>query len=129
MVRPSGFPAVVGLPEGEMGGWEAEAEASNMLQGLGLGKDLHYSYMRELIEADKIKVLLAQALFGKPDNLLLDEPTNGLDAAAIEWLSDFILNEMRQEIPFGPYMCISAVIISTFGSDMVRFYVDNFLYI
>ena len=76
----------------EMGGWEAEAEASNMLQGLGLGKDLHYSYMRELIEADKIKVLLAQALFGKPDNLLLDEPTNGLDAAAIEWLSDFILN-------------------------------------
>lgn len=76
----------------EMGGWEAEAEASNMLQGLGIPKDMHYSLMRELIEADKIKVLLAQALFGKPDNLLLDEPTNGLDAAAIEWLSDFILN-------------------------------------
>ena len=76
----------------EMGGWEAEAEAANMLQGLGLPKDMHYNYMRELIEADKIKVLLAQALFGKPDNLLLDEPTNGLDAAAIEWLSDFILN-------------------------------------
>lgn len=76
----------------EMGGWEAESEAANMLQGLGISKDVHYAMMRELIEADKIKVLLAQALFGKPDNLLLDEPTNGLDASAIEWLSDFILN-------------------------------------
>ncbi|WP_124058790.1 ABC-F family ATP-binding cassette domain-containing protein [Vaginisenegalia massiliensis] len=76
----------------EMGGWEAESEASNILQGLGITTDQHYSLMRELIEADKIKVLLAQALFGKPDNLLLDEPTNGLDAQAIEWLSDFIMN-------------------------------------
>lgn len=76
----------------EMGGWEAEAEASDMLQGLGIPTDMHHKYMRELIESDKIKVLLAQALFGKPDNLLLDEPTNGLDAQAIDWLSDFIMD-------------------------------------
>lgn len=76
----------------EMGGWEAESEASDMLQGLGIDISMHSQYMRELIEADKIKVLLAQALFGKPDNLLLDEPTNGLDAQAIEWLSDFIMD-------------------------------------
>lgn len=76
----------------EMGGWEAESEASNMLQGLGISTDMHFSLMRELIEADKIKVLLAQALFGKPDNLLLDEPTNGLDSQAISWLSEFIIN-------------------------------------
>ena len=76
----------------EMGGWEAESEASNMLQGLGISTDMHFSLMRELIESDKIKVLLAQALFGKPDNLLLDEPTNGLDSQAISWLSEFIIN-------------------------------------
>jgi len=76
----------------EMGGWEAESEASNMLQGLGISTDMHFNLMRELIEADKIKVLLAQALFGKPDNLLLDEPTNGLDSQAISWLSEFIIN-------------------------------------
>ena len=76
----------------EMGGWEAESEASNMLQGLGISTDMHFTQMSELMEADKIKVLLAQALFGKPDNLLLDEPTNGLDARAISWLSDFIMN-------------------------------------
>ena len=76
----------------EMGGWEAESEASDMLQGLGILTNMHTQYMRELIEADKIKVLLAQALFGKPDNLLLDEPTNGLDSQAVTWLSDFILD-------------------------------------
>ncbi|MBG9984576.1 ATP-binding cassette domain-containing protein [Aerococcaceae bacterium DSM 111022] len=76
----------------EMGGWEAEAQAADMLQGLGIDKELHSKNMRELVEADKIKVLLAQAIFGNPDNLLLDEPTNGLDAAAIDWLSDFIIN-------------------------------------
>lgn len=76
----------------EMGGWEAESEASNMLQGLGITTDMHFRLMRELIESDKIKVLLAQALFGKPDNLLLDEPTNGLDSQAISWLSEFIIN-------------------------------------
>ncbi len=76
----------------EMGGWEAESEAANMLQGLGIPTDLHYAKMSELIDSDKIKVLLAQAIFGKPDNLLLDEPTNGLDAQAIDWLSEFIIN-------------------------------------
>lgn len=76
----------------EMGGWEAEAQAANMLQGLGIPTEMHYSLMSDLIEADKIKVLLAQALFGKPDNLLLDEPTNGLDAKAIDWLIDFIMD-------------------------------------
>lgn len=76
----------------EMGGWEAESEASNMLQGLGIPTEMHFAKMSELIEADKIKALLAQALFGKPDNLLLDEPTNGLDAQAIEWLSNFIMD-------------------------------------
>lgn len=76
----------------EMGGWEAESEASNILQGLGISTDMHFLKMSELVEADKIKVLLAQALFGKPDNLLLDEPTNGLDAQAIQWLSDFIMD-------------------------------------
>lgn len=76
----------------EMGGWEAESEASDLLQGLGIPTDLHQAYMRDLVEADKIKVLLAQALFGKPDNLLLDEPTNGLDSQAIEWLSEFIMD-------------------------------------
>ncbi|MBG9988713.1 ATP-binding cassette domain-containing protein [Aerococcaceae bacterium DSM 111176] len=76
----------------EMGGWEAEAQAADMLQGLGIEKELHNKNMRELVEADKIKVLLAQAIFGNPDNLLLDEPTNGLDAAAIDWLSDFIID-------------------------------------
>ncbi|MFL2128517.1 ABC-F family ATP-binding cassette domain-containing protein [Ruoffia sp. FAM 26255] len=76
----------------EMGGWEAESEASDMLQGLGIDTSMHSQLMRELNEADKIKVLLAQALFGKPDNLLLDEPTNGLDAQAIDWLSDFIMD-------------------------------------
>ncbi|MBZ6526966.1 ATP-binding cassette domain-containing protein [Aerococcaceae bacterium DSM 111021] len=76
----------------EMGGWEAESEASDMLQGLGITISMQNQLMRELNEADKIKVLLAQALFGKPDNLLLDEPTNGLDAPAIDWLSDFIMD-------------------------------------
>lgn len=76
----------------EMGGWEAESEASDILQGLGIPTNIHHQYMRELPEGDKIKVLLAQALFGKPDNLLLDEPTNGLDAQAVSWLSDFILD-------------------------------------
>lgn len=76
----------------EMGGWEAEAEISNLLQGLGLDNGLLYSRMSELEEDDKIKVLLAQALFGRPDNLLLDEPTNGLDSQAIDWLCDFILD-------------------------------------
>ena len=75
----------------ELDGWEAETNAEKMLIGLGIGADLHHKYMKELIEADKVKVLLAQALFGKPDILLLDEPTNGLDIKAVEWLENFLM--------------------------------------
>lgn len=76
----------------EMNGWEAESDASQLLQGLGISEDLHDKYMSELVEGDKVKVLLAQALFGKPDVLLLDEPTNGLDAQSIAWLEEFLIN-------------------------------------
>lgn len=74
----------------EMDGWNAESDASQLLQSMGIGEDLHQSLMKDLAENDKIKVLLAQALFGKPDILLLDEPTNGLDPQTISWLEDFL---------------------------------------
>ena len=74
----------------EMEGWNAEADASALLQSLGISEDLHEKKMSELDEALKVKVLLAQALFGNPDILLLDEPTNGLDVATISWLEDFL---------------------------------------
>ncbi|AJD91168.1 heme ABC transporter ATP-binding protein [Jeotgalibacillus malaysiensis] len=77
---------------GEMNGWEAESDAAILLQGLGLGEDYFNKKMSELTGSEKIKVLLAQALFGKPDVLLLDEPTNGLDIQAIQWLEDFLIN-------------------------------------
>ncbi|MFM1514201.1 ABC-F family ATP-binding cassette domain-containing protein [Helcococcus ovis] len=76
----------------EMGGYESEAEASTLLQGLGIDVSMHYMLMSELKESDKIKVLLAQALFGKPDVLLLDEPTNGIDLRAVLWLQEFLIN-------------------------------------
>ena len=76
----------------EMGGYEAESDASRILQGLGIGVDLHYNNMETLDARLKVKVLLAQALFGTPDILLLDEPTNNLDIAAVEWLNDFLLD-------------------------------------
>ncbi len=76
----------------ELGGWESESEASRILQGLGLGTDLHYSMMTELEGRQKVKVLLAQALFGTPDIVLLDEPTNNLDLASVVWLEDFLLD-------------------------------------
>lgn len=75
---------------GELNGWEAESDAAVLLAGLGIGTELHDKKLKELKNADKVKVLLAQALFGKPDILLLDEPTNGLDAAACRWLEDFL---------------------------------------
>ena len=74
----------------EMDGWNAEAEASQLLQSLGIPESLHDAKMSELPENDKVKVLLAQALFGEPDILLLDEPTNGLDVHTISWLEDFL---------------------------------------
>ena len=75
-----------------MNGWEAESDAATLLNGLGVETDLHYTMMSELNGALKIKVLLAQALFGNPDILLLDEPTNHLDLEAIEWLEEFLIN-------------------------------------
>ncbi|WP_442760946.1 ABC-F family ATP-binding cassette domain-containing protein [Paucilactobacillus nenjiangensis] len=75
---------------GEMGGWEAEPEAAALLQNLNIPEELHNKLMAELTEAQKVKVLHAQALFGKPDVLLLDEPTNGLDIQSIAWLEDFL---------------------------------------
>ena len=74
----------------EMDGWNAEADASALLQSLGISEDLHEKKMSELDEALKVKVLLAQALFGNPDILLLDEPTNCIDVATISWLEDFL---------------------------------------
>mgnify|MGYP000813706381 CR=1 FL=1 len=76
----------------EMNGWEAESDAANLLNGLGIETDLHYKQMADLTGAQKVKVLLAQALFGNPDILLLDEPTNHLDLPAIEWLEEFLIN-------------------------------------
>lgn len=76
----------------ELNGWEAEPEASILLKGLGIAEDLHTKKMAELTGGDKVKVLLAQALFGKPDVLLLDEPTNHLDLKAIKWLEEFLIN-------------------------------------
>ena len=81
--------------EGEfatMNGWEAESDAANLLNGLGIETEFHYSIMRDLTGAQKVKVLLAQALFGNPDILLLDEPTNHLDLDAIAWLEEFLIN-------------------------------------
>ncbi|KPJ22320.1 ATP-binding cassette domain-containing protein [Streptococcus phocae subsp. phocae] len=76
----------------ELGGWEAESEASQLLQNLNIPEELHYQSMSELANGDKVKVLLAKALFGKPDVLLLDEPTNGLDIQSISWLEDFLID-------------------------------------
>ena len=76
----------------EMNGWEAESDAATLLNGLGIETDLHYSQMADLTGSQKVKVLLAQALFGNPDILLLDEPTNPLDLPAIEWLEEFLIN-------------------------------------
>ncbi|RMF01718.1 MAG: ATP-binding cassette domain-containing protein [Bacteroidetes bacterium] len=75
---------------GEMGGWNAENEAAELLSNMGVAEELHYQTMSELSGPDKVKVLLAQALFGNPDLLLLDEPTNDLDANTITWLADFL---------------------------------------
>jgi ATPase subunit of ABC transporter with duplicated ATPase domains len=82
----------------ELNGWEAESEAGILLAGLGINADSHHKYMSELTGPEKVKVLLAQALIGKPDNLLLDEPTNNLDIKAIMWLENFLLNFDRTVI-------------------------------
>ncbi len=76
----------------DMDGWNAEPDAANLLNGLGIAPELHYKYLKDLTGPEKVKVLLAQALFGKPDILLLDEPTNHLDLLAINWLEEFLIN-------------------------------------
>ena len=76
----------------EMNGWEAESDAATLLNGLGIDTEFHYAQMADLTGSMKVKVLLAQALFGNPDILLLDEPTNHLDLPAIEWLEEFLIN-------------------------------------
>ena len=76
----------------DMDGWEAESDASTLLNGLGIETDFHYALMKDLTGAQKVKILLAQALFGNPDILLLDEPTNHLDLDAIAWLEEFLIN-------------------------------------
>ncbi|MGG7079191.1 ABC-F family ATP-binding cassette domain-containing protein [Clostridium sardiniense] len=76
----------------DLNGWEAESEASSLLQGLGIGTDMHYKKVSELTGSEKVKVLLAQALFGNPGILILDEPTNHLDIKSINWLEEFLIN-------------------------------------
>ncbi len=76
----------------ELNGWEAETEVETLLMGLKIGSESHHKLMKELSEADKVKVMLAQALFGEPDVLIMDEPTNGLDVKTINWLENFIIN-------------------------------------
>ena len=75
-----------------MDGWNAESDAANLLSGLGIKEDLHYSLMKDISGKQKVRVLLAQALFGKPDNLLLDEPTNDLDLEPVMWLENYLAN-------------------------------------
>ncbi len=82
----------------EMNGWEAESAAGALLAGLGISTELHTKKMKELTGGEKVKVLLAQALFGKPDILLLDEPTNDLDLKAIQWLENFIMEQEETTI-------------------------------
>jgi ATPase subunit of ABC transporter with duplicated ATPase domains len=76
----------------EMNGWDAESNAASLLSGLDIKEDLHYKLMKELSGKEKVRVLLAQALFGKPDNLLLDEPTNDLDLETVMWLENYLAN-------------------------------------
>jgi len=82
---------------GEMGGWEADANAAGLLSNMGIKEELHHKLMKELNAPQKVKVLLAQALFGEPDLLLLDEPTNDLDALTVTWLADF-LSEFKNTV-------------------------------
>ena len=76
----------------EMNGWNAESDAASLLSGLGIKEDLHHQLMKELSGMEKVRVLLARALFGKPDNLLLDEPTNDLDVDTVMWLENYLAN-------------------------------------
>ena len=113
----------------ELGGWEAESDASRLLQGLGLSQDILPVEMSSLTEKEKVKVLLAQALFGKPEIILLDEPTNGLDILAINWLEDFLLDYegtmivVSHDRHFLNTVCTSIVDVD-FGK--IKMYVGNY---
>ena len=76
----------------EMNGWDAESDAASLLSGLGIKEDLHYALMSDINGSEKVRVLLAQAIFGNPDVLLLDEPTNNLDVESVTWLENFLAN-------------------------------------
>jgi len=76
----------------DMDGWNAESDAANLLSGLGIKEEFHYTLMKDMSGKQKVRVLLAQALFGKPDNLLLDEPTNDLDLYTVQWLEEYLAN-------------------------------------
>ena len=76
----------------DMDGWNAESDAANLLSGLGIKEEFHYTLMKDMSGKQKVRVLLAQALFGKPDNLLLDEPTNDLDLYTVQWLEEYLSN-------------------------------------
>lgn len=113
----------------ELNGWDADSEAARLLQGLGLGEELHYTQMVDLEGGEKVKVLLAQALFGSPDILLMDEPTNNLDFASVDWLENFL-----QDFP-GILIVVShdrhflnAICTHTVDIDFaqVRLYVGNY---
>ena len=113
----------------DMDGWEAESDVSRLIQGLGLSEDILYSEMSTLTAKEKVKVLLAQALFGKPDIILLDEPTNHLDIHAVEWLEDFIL-ECESLIIVGSHdrhflntVCTNIVDVDYGG---IKMYVGNY---
>ena len=113
----------------EMGGWEAESDVSRLIQGLGLSNDILYSEMSTLTAKEKVKVLLAQALFGKLDIILLDEPTNHLDIQAIEWLEDFLMDcesliiVVSHDRHFLNTVCTSIVDVDYGG---IRMYVGNY---
>ena len=83
----------------EMNGWEAESEAAQLLQNLGIKEELHYSPMAHISNNEKVRVMLAKALFGHPDNLLLDEPTNDLDLDTVQWLEGYLMRDGRLTRP------------------------------
>ena len=113
----------------DMDGWEAESDVSRLIQGLGLSEDILYSEMSTLTAKEKVKVLLAQALFGKPDIILLDEPTNHLDIQAIEWLEDFLMEcesltiVVSHDRHFLNTVCTSIVDVDYGG---IKMYVGNY---
>ena len=113
----------------ELGGWDAESDAAKLLQGLGIPEESHYLPMAELTGGEKVKVLLAQALFGNPDIVLLDEPTNNLDIRSINWLEDFLLEfpgtliVVSHDRHFLNTICTHIVDIDF---NQVRMYVGNY---